>query len=311
MPSKHFLASAPGSVFLLGEHAVLEGHSALVCAVDYRIEVEITLRDDDCVSIHSSLGDFESTLDDLRVQKPFEFLIAAVLLFKDKLKSGLDINVKSAFSHQVGLGSSAAVVVAAVAALRCAVGFEEDSQAIFDTAFEVVQSVQGCGSGGDIAASVYGGVVHYKPGNGVLECFKNDLPLGLFYSGAKTPTPEVIRYVTKRFENDKEKLLQIYKQIGDCVEQGVAALKQHDLQKLADVFAQQQICMNELGVNNEALTYLIDQLSSRNEIKAVKISGSGLGDCVVALGDCSRSNDNPAYIPINLSMKGVSISKQD
>ena len=50
--------SAPGSLMLLGEHAVLEGSRALVCAINRRITVELRVRSDRVVKIVSELGDY-------------------------------------------------------------------------------------------------------------------------------------------------------------------------------------------------------------------------------------------------------------
>ena len=53
-------ASAPGSLMLMGEHAVLHGKKALVCAIDQRISVSLTPREDARISIVSALGEYSA-----------------------------------------------------------------------------------------------------------------------------------------------------------------------------------------------------------------------------------------------------------
>ena len=49
-------SSAPGSLMISGEHAVLHGRHALVGAVDQRVRVMLTPRADDTIRICSALG---------------------------------------------------------------------------------------------------------------------------------------------------------------------------------------------------------------------------------------------------------------
>src|SRR5262245_34493681 len=105
-----FEASAPGSLMLFGEYAVLHGHKALVAAVDKRIYVRLTPRQDKIITIKSALGEYQTTITKLKAVKPFEYILTALQQFK--LRQGCDLEICSEFSHEVGFGSSAAVSVA-------------------------------------------------------------------------------------------------------------------------------------------------------------------------------------------------------
>ena len=79
----------------------------------------------------------------------------------------LDISIDSsalrAGGHKLGLGSSAAVAVALTAALARAAGLELDRGAVFELANAAHRAAQGgSGSGGDVAASTYGGLLRYE-----------------------------------------------------------------------------------------------------------------------------------------------------
>jgi len=124
--------SAPGSVMLTGEHAILNGEAALVAAVDKRITVQLTPRTDDKIIIHSErLGEYTTSLSTLKSTPPFEFVLNSLILLKDKINTGLELNILSDFSHQVGLGSSAACTVATLAVISHWQGMTVDLNTLF------------------------------------------------------------------------------------------------------------------------------------------------------------------------------------
>ena len=154
--------SAPGKLMLLGEHAVLQRKQALVAAIDKRVRVTISRRCDKLVSIRSSLGEFETSLENLEVQKPFKFVIATVKNMRHLLSTGIDIVVESDFKETIGFGSSAAVTVALCGAIRVLDCGELNLEKVFAAGVDVIREVQGVGSGADVAASVYGGLLRYR-----------------------------------------------------------------------------------------------------------------------------------------------------
>ena len=117
MARASFKASAPGSLMLLGEHAVLHGQPALVCAVNRRIHVSLAPRNDGAIRITSSLGRYSASIDRIKPAKSFRFVVAAIRRFGRKLTTGFDLRIDSEFSHKIGFGSSAAVTVATLAVL--------------------------------------------------------------------------------------------------------------------------------------------------------------------------------------------------
>src|SRR5690606_21597860 len=82
--------------------------------------------------------------------------------------------------HKLGLGSSAAVATALAAALAAAGGIRPDRELLFDLASSAHRTAQGgTGSGGDVAASVYGGLLFYTRGDA--------MPPGAMPPGAMPP----------------------------------------------------------------------------------------------------------------------------
>src|SRR5437667_10792041 len=103
---------------LLGEYAVLHGKHAVVCAVDKRIQVQLTARHDNTISISSSLGMTQFQLNAINIAEPFQFVASVFKHFKSLMSYGCDIEIQSDFSEKIGFGSSAAVTVAMMACMN-------------------------------------------------------------------------------------------------------------------------------------------------------------------------------------------------
>lgn len=347
--------SAPGNVMLMGEHAVLFGYRAIVCAVAQRIHVTLTPRDDACVSIQSALADYSGTLPAIKALNIAEqsappelsklsFVLAAIRAVNPAC--GFDLSITSEFSHTVGLGSSAAVTAATVAALiqyrqPCQRGDfshavpdahsldshtldanSPDTQTldtIFDIGLSAIHAVQGRGSGSDLAASVFGGMVGYTATPRRIEqLFDTDqlsaheLPsLDLFYCGYKTPTPAVLAMVEQASQTFPELYGAIYQQMHQVTTAAEAAIKQREWNKLGKLMNIYHGLMDALGVSDAKLSELVYQARQHHGVLGAKISGSGLGDCIITLSDThavSTTSDKTyigAHIEANISPRGV------
>lgn len=283
MLAQTYRASAPGKLFLLGEHAVLHGYPAIVCAVNRRITVTVTPRADQQIHIDSQLGHHQTSLMELEVVRPFQFVLA--VLKQARLCQGCNIEVKAEFSDQVGFGSSAAVTVATWSALLAWQGIQLSLFELWQRAQASVQLAQGgVGSGADLAAAVYGGTVYFDPEAQCIERLPYNPPLTVVYSGYKTPTVEVIRRVQAQFEGKQSQFEAWCQAMGALSKQGEAAIRQQDWPMLGRLLTQGQQLMRELGVSDQRLEQIVTALNQQSGMLGAKISGSGLGDCVVGIG---------------------------
>lgn len=170
----------PGKLMVAGEFAVLEKNEAiLVMAVDRYVETTIERATRNSVTFYNfrlhKIGWYEETgkivfhKKDSRfqfVQKAMEITFQYIKRYEQDLtpchlliKSNLDDEKTGA---KYGLGSSAAVVTSVVHAL---LAFYLREKATEETIFKLAAIahilVQGNGSGADIAASTYGGLLRY------------------------------------------------------------------------------------------------------------------------------------------------------
>ena len=191
-------ASAPGKLFLLGEYAVLEGAPALLTAVDRRVEVTVNesrtgawqvsapnlgIRDltlatngtlpaglTDQQRAHLRVFDgVRATVQAAALQAVARPAQARPSLTVPPLTISIDSSALSRGGHKLGLGSSAATAVALTASLARAWGLSLDQGELFRLAHAAHRTAQnGAGSGGDVAASVHGGLIRYTPGAAVV-----------------------------------------------------------------------------------------------------------------------------------------------
>ncbi len=164
------VASAPGKVVLSGEYAVLDGAPAVCMAVDRRAEVSLRHVDGACSRVsapgYSTVqGRFlteGASVTWLRGEQEFRLVDVALRSVGQLEKGTLSIELDTRAFHdptsgkKIGLGSSAALTVALVAALT-------KSTDVLDSARRVHRLFQaGSGSGVDIAAGVAGGLIEYR-----------------------------------------------------------------------------------------------------------------------------------------------------
>ncbi|MDA5558967.1 mevalonate kinase family protein [Shimia sp. MMG029] len=281
---KRIKASAPGSIMITGEHAVVYGHRAVVAAIEQRITVTLTQRSDRNVRIASQIADpFETSLDALEPSHAYRFVIACIRTHLSCIETGFDLEITSVIDPTLGLGSSAAVTIAVLGALSALV--DADPGEIHTDAVTIIRDIQGRGSGADLAASLTGGMISYQaPPEAAIIRLPRPPVLALKYAGYKTPTSEVLKLIAERMEGQEQIFHALYAEMGQKADGAIEAAQGEDWQAFAASLTQYQILMEQLGVCDDTLAGIIAQAQSDPAVLAVKISGSGLGDCVVAVG---------------------------
>ena len=285
MSLREIITSAPGSLMLMSEHAVLHGRRALCAAINRRVHVRVCARADRRVRIDSTLGSLETNLDHLAVQPPFTFVLATLRHQRRHLTHGLEIDIQSDFSHEIGFGSSAAVTIALLRALQTIAGRSAASPTdTLTTARAIIRSVQGVGSGADAAASLCGGIVLYRAQPLLMKAFAVTPRLTAVYSGHKTPTAEVIRYVEQKRKSNPRLFNGVFDLMDDCVTRALPFIEHQDWGRLGALMNIHHGLQAALGVNTPALEEICYRLRKSSGIAGAKISGSGLGDCAIGLG---------------------------
>ncbi|MGO1381196.1 MAG: phosphomevalonate kinase [Corynebacterium sp.] len=170
---------APGKLYIAGEYAVVEtGFPAILVAVDRYVTVRVT-PGSGTGHITSDLST-QSRLEWHRGERgmivepdqaPFDFVLGAAGIVEEAAVAMgtplevFDIDITSELDddsgRKFGLGSSAAVTVATVRALCEYYRLDLIRMAQLKLALLASISVQSSGSGGDVAASMFGGWIAY------------------------------------------------------------------------------------------------------------------------------------------------------
>lgn len=286
-----FKTSAPGSVMLFGEHSVLRGSRAVCAAVNRRVTVSLHARPECRISIESELGRMDAPLDNPEYGGPFDFVLRAVARYSDVIAGGVAIEIDSDLPTTVGLGSSAAVAVAACAAVRALAGIDTSAGPVMDEAISVVRSVQGRASGADCAASARGGLVGYRLDPFECTSVEQSHPLTLVYCGYKRKTAEVVELVEQRRKEFPEGFNKLNELASLTASESLAAFAAGDWERVGFLMDFNHGLMESMGVANADLARIVHRLRAEDGIFGAKISGSGLGDCAVALGSAGAGSD--------------------
>jgi mevalonate kinase len=314
--------SAPGKLMLLGEHAVLNDNPCIAAAINKRIYITATLRADDQVVIKSdSFGKYETNMGYIRstefmdYPQKFRFILSnlkTAFYFASKPK-GLDLEIKSEFPPDFGLGSSAAVSVATSYVANYLFGTFISQEAVFkQSLIGVINAQKKLGSGFDVAVCSHGGVVFYSIKKGIMARLTGmkDIVINTVYSGYKTPTTEVIQMIQQKEKKDPKRYKGLYNSMGKLVKQGFEYLEKRQWKDFGVIMNRNQILLNELGVSDSTLDDIVLKLRKNPVMFGSKISGSGLGDCVIGL---SKTNIDKLdkYKTLNLKIDDDGVRREE
>ncbi|MGY0498424.1 phosphomevalonate kinase [Nocardia sp. FBN12] len=324
---------APGKLFIAGEYAVVEpGHLAVLTAVDrYATATVIPANPGEDIILHSDLddgrtlpctrhGDELAPASDAGVPAAFSYVFAAVsvvhrlLVERDIPASSFRLTTTAdlgdADGRKFGLGSSAAVTVATVAALGQYFALELDLMDRYRLAMLATIAVNPRASGGDVAASTWGGWLAYRSPDrahvagslardGVAATLRApwpglsvrplptpaELALQVGWTGNPASTPALVAGL----DGDRTTFRA---RSNDCVERLVAAVEADDSQAVRAEIDSARTLLVDLDARSGLgiMTPRLHDLCAAGAAvgAAAKPSGAGGGDCGIALIERTR-----------------------
>lgn len=319
------VATAPGKLLLIGEYAVLENAPAVVLAVNRFAEVRISPSGDEFYRVSSPTLNLQSipfqlhpgrppvVLQDIPVhsEKMLHFFFAILnylseqFLNKDFTPVEFELKTDAFFlssgGDKLGLGSSAALTVALVAAFVHLTG--RDREKILPLSLAAHFAAQGkTGSGVDVAASAIGGLLCFKrqgtsaglPEIGPLR-LPADLKLIPVWSGKPASTREFVNQVQRFKQEQPATFSNSIKRMTRLAADGCNALIRNQGERFMKIYDEYGTAMQLLGE-----TCGVDIMSPvHRQIRAVvreaggvyKPSGAGGGDLGIALCTGQMSAD--------------------
>jgi phosphomevalonate kinase len=325
-------AQAPGKLYIAGEYAVVESglpavivalNQFVTCTVEESTDFgSIVSRQYTENSLHwRRMGD-EMVFDNR--DNPFHYILSAIKITEEYARSlnqqlsvyhlRIDSDLDSEDGKKYGLGSSAAVTVATVKALCGFYHLPVTQNQIFKLAAIAHFDVQGNGSLGDIAASVYGGWIayhsfdrqwlaerrHVLPLPELIDLewpdlqieqlvAPADLKLVIGWTGSPASTSKLVDKVSMVKVRDQTEYQTFVSESRNCIQRMVEGFREQNLLKI----------QNEVRYNRQLLHQLSDfsgvqietpVLTKMCEVAekfggAAKTSGAGGGDCGIVLID--------------------------
>ncbi|MFE6286036.1 phosphomevalonate kinase [Streptomyces sp. NPDC057877] len=335
MPAPTVVRHAPGKLFVAGEYAVVEpGNPAILVAVDRQVTVraspgagpQVVIRSDlspEPVRLRWHEGRLSGDTHQAAYVAAAVQTVGSLLAERGLGPPGLELSVSSRLherGRKYGLGSSGAVTVATVAAVAAAAGLELSRQARYRLALLATAAIDAKSSGGDVAASTWGGWILYRAPD---RAFVTDLarrvgleralaapwpgfevrrlppPAGLAFevgwTGEPASTTALVSGLHRRPWRGTAAHRRFVESTGECVRAAAGALESGDR---AELLAQIRRARGQLarldqevglGIFTPKLTALCDMAEAAGG--AAKPSGAGGGDCGIALLDAAAPRE--------------------
>lgn len=272
------MAIANGKVILLGEHAVVYGHPALVVGIAEGAEASVTIDGSSSITV----GEHLARLGEGDLGRAFGALLHS--LDTPPLCAKVSLRIPAG----CGLGASAAVAVAlARAALDLTdpapVETAERRKRILRAADAWERVFHGSPSGIDAAAASRGGCFVFTRGTGP-QSIQLVAQLNLAVAVADVPavTRIQVEKVADLHETDPQRVDRIFNSVGKLVESAKASLEQGFAARLGPLMNENHALLQALSVSTKNLDRACDCARSAGALGA-KLTGSGGGGCVVAL----------------------------
>jgi len=264
-------ACAPGKLVLSGAYSVLEGAPAIVTAVDRYVCADAS--------------------------RPARFVTPEVrAALPDAEAPDFEASALRDDGRKLGLGSSAAILVASLAAVD-ARHFDTEHElrhGIFLGALAAHRQAQGGGSGIDVAASTWGGtLIAARGASGELELEPIPLPSELvveaWASQVSASTPELLGAVARWRERSPSEHAALMGALRTAAERAATALRNGQTLDLITELVQQRVGFSALGraAGVPIVTPEVERLALATDPRAAAVlpSGAGGGDIVLWLSD--------------------------
>lgn len=322
------VASAPGKAILFGEHAVVFGKPAIAFAVDKRATITIKkgINNTNTATFESPILNLKAELDllegNIKLNKGqsgiVKYVLEAVLKCHDG--SPIDIILDMEMPIGAGLGSSAAVTVATLAALENYHQRDISVSKIAKMAHEIEIKVQGSASPLDTTISAFGGIIYLSENCEAIP-LKSDLEdsIVIGYTSSRGNTAEMIVDVKKRRDSNPEIMDPLIDAIGNITNKAKSLLNLENIsnekmEALGELMNINHGLLDAIGVNTLELSYMVYIARKAGAIGS-KITGAGGGGSIIALCNGNgnqvlaelRKKENA--IKADFSKKGIIIHK--
>ena len=267
MTKKIGVGQAHSKIILIGEHAVVYGYPAISLPL---LEVEVTCK---VVSAASPWRLYEEDTLSMAVYASLEHL---------NIKNAcIRCEIDSAIPEKRGMGSSAAISIAAIRAVFDYYQAElpHDVLEILVNRAEMIAHMNP--SGLDAKTCLSDQPIRFIKNVGFTELEMNlSAYLVIADTGVYGHTREAIQVV----QNKGKDALPFLHALGELTQQAEEAISQKNAERLGQILSQAHLHLKEIGVSSPEADHLVETALNHGALGA-KMSGGGLGGCIIALAD--------------------------
>ena len=259
------VGQAHSKIILIGEHAVVYGYPAISLPL---LEVEVTCR---VVPAETPWRLFEEDTLSMAVYASLEYL--------NIKEACICCMIDSAIPEKRGMGSSAAISIAAIRAVfdYYEAELSQDVLEILVNRAEMIAHINP--SGLDAKTCLSSRPIRFIKNVGFEELTMNlSAYLVIADTGVYGNTSEAIQVV----KNKGKDALPFLHALGELTQQAEEAIKTKDAVKLGEILTKAHGNLKEIGVSSPEADALVESALEQGALGA-KMSGGGLGGCIIAL----------------------------
>lgn len=266
------------------------GKPAIVMAINRYAKVVAATRKDNVIRIISEdlhlmgvFGGPSSTTSESEASqlKPLHLAVERTLSFIGE-RVGIDLTVSSDIPIAVGLGSSASVAVATVAAVGKLLNASLSKGEIRSLAHESERLVHGKPSGIDDTIATYGGIILFRKNEEPIPLTSPPMALVVANSDVTRSTKIIINRVLTLRRKFPKVVDGIIESIGEISIKAMEAIVKNDLKTVGLLMNVNHELLSALEMSNDVLDQLVRTAISAGAFGA-KLTGAGGGGCIIAL----------------------------
>ncbi len=303
--------SAPGKIHLLGEHTVVYGKPALLTTVNLRVT--------------ATLNKAKKTTAPDSLRKVIEPIIKKHL--KLKAIPPYQLTISSELPIGSGLGSSAAVSSACIAALLSFLKVKWDLNLINDLTYQAEKVFHGNPSGGDNSTVVFGGLIWFRKESLDLKLIQ-PVPFTIPKKLAKNfvlintgkpeeTTRQMVEMVGSKYKVKSKKFKKIFDHQEQLVKELLLAIQTGNENQLIQIIRAGEKNLESLGVASPFVKGIIRKIEKAGGAAKIcggggKTKGTGILLCYhpdkTLLQNIAKAENLP-YFSTSLGVTGVKIEE--
>ncbi|MBM4422851.1 MAG: mevalonate kinase [Chloroflexi bacterium] len=279
------IATAPGKIILVGEHAVVYGRPAIAVPVS-QVSARVAIEDHaNGLLIRSRDLNRIDRYSDLDPTHPLAAIIRLTLSTLGEAAAPKAIlTLDSSIPIASGLGSGAAVSTAIVRALAKYYGRNLDPAVVSSLVHEVEKIHHGTPSGIDNTVIAFERPVFFCRQPPIIETLSVPRPfrLAIGNTGIASPTKNTVGDVRRAWEADREKHESLFDACGIIARHARTLIESGETHHLGPLMIDNHRLLREMGVSCAELDALVEAALNAGALGA-KLSGGGRGGNMIAL----------------------------